>query len=73
MTYLIDHNGIIRAKFDGDFASGLDAAIDRLVAEVPPPSQLNRAWPLLLGGGLLCVLVAAVRLWRNQLPGPVKI
>jgi hypothetical protein len=73
MTYLIDHEGTIRAKFRGVFPAELDSAIDQLVAQAPGQGAAASAWPWLLAGGVICVLVAVLRLWGNRVPGPVKI
>jgi peroxiredoxin len=73
MTYLLDHQGVIRAKFQGPFPDNLERAVDQLVARVPRPAYANRTWPWLLGGGLLCIAVALFRFWRQYVPGPARL
>jgi peroxiredoxin len=72
-TYLLDHQGVIRAKFQGQFPEQLDQAVDQLVSHAPARTVGKEVWPWLLGGGVLCVVAALFRFWRQQVPGAAKL
>jgi peroxiredoxin len=72
-SYVLDHQGVIRAKFLGAITPEVETLVRHLTASVPQSDNTRYVWKILLGGGIGCIAVGLVLHWRNRIPEAVRL
>lgn len=72
-SYVLDHEGTIRAKFLGAIPPEVESFVKELTTSVSQSEQPRYVWKVLLASGVGFVAVGLLLHWRNRTPEAVRL